>query len=209
MAGGVVITGKEFGEFDFSEPGSETFKSELIRLRGLAKEFYNSLRRDVAKNPDIGGIRFSKLGKSKSFSNSANYKKLLLFPKIKELLSSGVVISKEANRDRNKHPNIDFFYTLQTTAVIEGQPYNVTMTVYQDNRGNFYYNHGLFNGNEKTPTPIRELEPGNQELRYTASAEALNNTVPQDGEKGKDDLAVVSSVIMSSRKSGNHTRRLK
>jgi hypothetical protein len=147
--GGVVITGREFEEFDFSEPGSERFRTELIRLRETAKTFYDTLREDSANNPEIGEIKFAKRGKDKTFSNSANYRKLMLFPKLKELLASASVVSREENRDRKKHPNIDFFYTLQAQALIEGQRFNVTMTVYQDKRGNFYYNHGLFEGKKK------------------------------------------------------------
>ena len=91
-------------------------------------------------------------------------------------------MNKEANRDKKRYPNIDYFFTLQTPAIVGDHSVVVTMTVYQDNRGNFYYNHGLFDGDEKTSTPIRELEPDKRELRYTASAEVLDNNISQNDE---------------------------
>jgi hypothetical protein len=182
--GGVVVTGHEFGDFDFSEPGSEKFKSELVRLRITAKEFYeNDLEKRPASHPQIGEIRFAGKGRKKTFKNSANYKKLLAFAKLRELIQGAAVIKEEENRDRKKHPNIDKFVTLQSTAMIMGTPEVVTMTVYQDNRGNFYYNHGLFKGNEKSPVWTRALEPDqDRELRDTSSTEDVNDIITDQGD---------------------------
>jgi hypothetical protein len=49
-------------------------------------------------------------------------------------------------------------------------------------RGHFYYNHGLFEDNGKTSTPIRGLESNNQTLKHTASVEAFDDIIPDQGD---------------------------
>ena len=193
----VEVASNAFGEFDFSEPGGERFKAELTRLRRAAKDFYNNvLAGTKVEHPGLGAIKFAKTGKDKSFSNSANYKKLLLFSKLRELLESSIVIKEEENRD-NRHPGRKRYYTLQSTAMIEGLPALVTMTVYEDNQGNFYYNHGLFDGQDnvrkESSAQIRALEPGDQGLRDTASTEDSSVILRQESEKLKGEKAGDSS----------------
>ncbi|GHV47830.1 hypothetical protein FACS1894204_11630 [Synergistales bacterium] len=169
----ISVTGKELGEFNLSEPGSETYKAELKRLREKAFDYYDkTLSHDKTSHPAIGEIGFAGKGRKKTFSNSANPKKLMLFPKIRELLKTARLVKTEENLKKDKNPNIRRFFTLQNTAVIGGVSELVTMTVYEDNRGNFYYNHGLFNGDEKSSTQTWALESeSNQKLRDTSSAE--------------------------------------
>lgn len=126
-------------------------------LRDKAIDYYkNQLKNQVALHPVLGEVKFSNRGLRKVIATSADIRKLKLLPKLKELIETGTIISEKENEDKDTKPNIRRYIYLKNTAVLENAPVTVGITLYEDNNGNFYYNHNIWDedGKKEKTSPV-------------------------------------------------------
>lgn len=123
-------------------------------LRKFADQYYkqNLLGRSVS-NPDIGEVQFTRKGLEKSRATSANPLKSQLIPYLPEIISSARLISTTENRAGRPGDNVKQWHWLETDADVKGIPHRLGVTVFEDDRGNKYYNLNveISEGSKHTP----------------------------------------------------------
>ena len=133
----IIITGKEFGEFDTSTPeGKATLREKAFEhLKGLAEHnemvFCNALNADIEFT--VSGAK-----KYKKFSGNPIKSKLAI--KIKELIAGGKVFKESEERyDQTEQGNKLTYHYLKNSAFVDEQEYGVRMVIREDSNGHFHY----------------------------------------------------------------------
>ena len=144
----VDITGNEFGRYkDLNELRKKATTWYTANLQGTS--VYNPALGEIRLEKGIGrsDVRFSRKGKSKMAHTSANEKKLLLVPSLKELIEKSNFIT-EAAPTKDKHKD-EYFYYLHCSVGSGNNREYVIVTVVQDQGNNLsYYNHNVLTAAE-------------------------------------------------------------
>ncbi|THA05534.1 hypothetical protein [Rodentibacter pneumotropicus] len=209
----IVITGKEFGEFDTSTPeGIESLRSKVDKsLRQLIKSkdkvFSKALNADVY---------FSGKGIDKYISFSANPVKLYLAAKIKEIIANGKIFKESEDRyDNTAQKNKLTYHYLKTEVKVDENTYGARIVVREDHNGNYHWdlqvkddvesildginengtelllatNPGLFNTVHQAQS---ELQPNNTTLLDDVQVKNIKNAI--EYAKSLDSELIIDSV---------------
>lgn len=173
----VGLTGTEFGEY-----------KDIKDLRKKAVDWYRSnLQGTTAKNPVLGEIRlgkgfnddtvaFTKRGRGKMKSSSAQIEKLLATRYLRELIEQSNYIT-EADSYKEKHQGSHYYY-LHSSVNINNNNLIVVITVEQMPSGEMiYYNHGTYS-TEDYNKMAKKIEDTLQEALGTGVSNAGQN--PQE-----------------------------
>lgn len=133
----IVISGKEFGEFDTSTAEGKA------ALREKAFEYLKSL----ADNGDAvfckalnANVEFTKSGAKKYKKFSGNPIKSKLAIKIKELIANGKIFKESEERyDQTEQENKLTYHYLKNNAFLDEQEYGVRIVIREDSSGHFHY----------------------------------------------------------------------
>lgn len=156
----VVLTGKEFGEFDLNTDGG------IKALREVVAKHLNGLRGQAvfckALNADV---EIRKKGIKKYLSTSSNPVKLQIAGSLLDIIKNGKVFkpSTDSYDSAEKKNKIKYHY-LVTGFVIAGMEYKARLVIKQDAQGKFHYDlqvkdlsemlDGLEFGQENTPNRV-------------------------------------------------------
>lgn len=130
----IVLTGKEFGEFDTStEEGKKALREKAFEyLTGLAKNketvFCSALNANVA---------FTKSGARKFKYFSGNPLKSQMMANIKQIIAKGEKF-KESKESYDKNERLTYHY-LKTPVHIDDKEYGARVVIRQDGQGNYHY----------------------------------------------------------------------
>lgn len=131
----IIITGKEFGEFDTST------KEGKAALREKAFEHLKSIvGKKVYSKALNADVEFTVSGAKKYKKFSGNPIKSKLAIKIKELIAGGKVFKESEERyDQTEQGNKLTYHYLKNSAFVDEQEYGVRMVIREDSNGHFHY----------------------------------------------------------------------
>ena len=187
--GGVVVTGKEFGEYkDIKELRKKALQYYSEHLQGTRVENTALGRVDIDEN---GLVSFTGAGKREMKSTSAKANKLLMVKHLPKLIAHAKnITSSKAVKER--HAN-EVFYYLHTEAILNGEPVPVDITLVKRNDGSIqYYNH-ILPSEEKTKDTSVSPGPVSSEEALGAPAVDVSNpdfTVSQERHEVKGEISV-------------------
>ncbi|MDR1498840.1 MAG: hypothetical protein LBS34_00945 [Rickettsiales bacterium] len=150
--------------------------SNIKELRQKAEKYYkNNLAGSKVENKELGEIIFSHGGFEKPISFSGDYRKLLLFPYLKEIVASGKVVDDSSDtKGREKN----HWFLLKNSVVLDGKKLDVGINIRQDNNGKFYYDHFI----------VKE-KPSLANLPTNADGnEGYNNSIIKNSSNVKQNL---------------------
>lgn len=159
-------------------------------LRKAAKEWFKAnLTGKTIESQALGGpVRFATA--RKPISSSADIRKLQLFAAIPDLIANAPEVDTQPARDGA--PSVKAWHYLRGTVDLAGEALEVTLSVREDNNGNFYYNHVIESGAPSELTdPAREAGGGTEGSAYDQSVDQktdnINLTVNSyaDGPRGR------------------------
>lgn len=128
-AGKVSISGKELGEY-----------TSIEDLREKAINYYkNNLQGKTAKNPVLGDILFSRKGRDKYESFSADPNKLKMVVGLKKLLETSEEVESEDLHKPRKDGAIRFHRVAGEIKMGENPATKVKVLVWEDRNGNKFY----------------------------------------------------------------------
>ena len=184
----IIITGKEFGEFDTSTPeGMKALRSEVSNsLHKLVKN--NDKAFSKALNADV---YFSGKGVDKYISFSANPVKLYLAAKIKEIIANGKIFKESEERyDDTPQKNKLTYHYLKTEVKVDSDTYGARVVVREDHNGNYHWDLQVKNDFESILDGVNE----NGTELLLATNPGLFNTVHQ----AQSELHFDSTTILDN-----------
>ena len=197
--GGVVVTGKEFGEYrDIKELRKKALQYYKEYLQGTSVE--NALLGKIDID-DIGLADFTGSGKRELKNSSAKEEKLLLVKHLPALIHNATDISGKKS-SKESHAG-EYFYYLHTAAEIQGvkTPVEITL-IKRNNRTIQYYNHTLpsLEKGKKIESASVSTEPeslnGPSETPSIHALSSVSN-IPSEQEKSKEKSVQAKSAPLT------------
>ena len=197
--GGVVVTGKEFGEYrDIKELRKKALQYYKEYLQGTSVE--NALLGKIDID-DIGLAEFTGSGKRELKNSSAKEEKLLLVKHLPALIHNATDISGKKS-SKESHAG-EYFYYLHTAAEIQGvkTPVEITL-IKRNNRTIQYYNHTLpsLEKGKKIESASVSTEPeslnGPSETPSIHALSSVSN-IPSEQEKSKGKSVQAKSAPLT------------
>ena len=197
--GGVVVTGKEFGEYrDIKELRKKALQYYKEYLQGTSVE--NALLGKIDID-DIGLAEFTGSGKRELKNSSAKEEKLLLVKHLPALIHNATDISGKKS-SKESHAG-EYFYYLHTAAEIQGvkTPVEITL-IKRNNRTIQYYNHTLpsLEKGKKIESASVSTEPeslnGSSETPSIHALSSVSN-IPSEQEKSKGKSVQAKSAPLT------------
>lgn len=197
--GGVVVTGKEFGEYrDIKELRKKALQYYKEYLQGTSVE--NALLGKIDID-DIGLAEFTGSGKRELKNSSAKEEKLLLVKHLPALIHNATDISgKKSSKESHAE---EYFYYLHTAAEIQGVKTLVEITlIKRNNRTIQYYNHTLpsLEKGKKIESASVSTEPeslnGPSETPSIHALSSVSN-IPSEQEKSKGKSVQAKSAPLT------------
>ena len=197
--GGVVVTGKEFGEYrDIKELRKKALQYYKEHLQGTSVE--NALLGKIDID-DIGLAEFTGSGKRELKNSSAKEEKLLLVKHLPALIHNATDISGKKS-SKESHAG-EYFYYLHTAAEIQGvkTPVEITL-IKRNNRTIQYYNHTLpsLEKGKKIESASVSTEPeslnGPSETPSIHALSSVSN-IPSEQEKSKEKSVQAKSAPLT------------
>lgn len=188
----VVLTGKEFGEFDLtSEEGVKALRENAVNyLNKLAKTG------EVVYCPALkADVKFGRKNNRKFGSLGSNPIKLFMASQIKSIIAGGKIFKPSQERyDDTPQKNKMTYHYLKTAVMYQGQEYGARIVVRQDGNGNYHYDLQVNNGG--VDAIMDSLNPDNEKAELLlATSQGLFgfdehstgfNNRSQDGFDGLD-----------------------
>ena len=129
------LTGRELERF----AGPEGLPDDQA-VRGAASRFYDAeLRPRTVTSPDIGAVGFERRGREKVISSSADTTKLRLLPAVPDIIEGGKYGGRRV-AETPRRDGVVAFHWFEASVDLDGRPVRVGITVYEDARGNKFYN---------------------------------------------------------------------
>ena len=190
------------GTFDINNPNiyyqtiwakktDVTTKTDPKLMRDDAKKYLKDIvRNQNISHPRLGKIRVSSVGIKEFLHYTGNLDKLALVPHLKELIETSRVGAKE-DLTHPRKDNIIAFYPLYNDAIIDGKPYNITIKIGVDNKGNLFYTL-LFDDNNSS-------QNGETETKSSATLRATNISISQSDENVNSDGKLYQKAYVSMR----------
>ncbi|CAK7067939.1 MAG: hypothetical protein DELT_01734 [Desulfovibrio sp.] len=136
----VTLTGDEFSPYK----GTTKEKATAWYVEHLAGK--------KGKHPTFGEYKFT-TDVGKPLSNSADERKLKLFPKLREIIDSSEEVASIASaKAKHQGKNINYHY-MRTTVKLGDELLDVGLTMRQAPNGKFYYDHLLYDVDIKKSAP--------------------------------------------------------
>ena len=189
----VIVTGDEFGEYsDIKELRKKAIQYYKENLQGTSVFNEKLGKIDIDEN---GLVEFTAAGRKKVESTIAQEQKLLLVKHLPQLIREAKEIQK-ANATKERHKD-DIFYYMKNSAVIDGTPVPVHITLIKHNTRRIqFYNHAV----ETENAPVNSAEP-------VSSKEALG--LPPVGAPSKKNIPQSENNIKYSIGNDNSSESLK
>jgi hypothetical protein len=178
----VTLSGKELGDFPDTPEG-------LKELRKAAIDYLKKMRDDIGDGkeslidcPILGqkvGIRRRGILEVKNFS--ADKRKLMLIPKIRQIIGSAYEKSWEANYKKEAKPTIEGYWTLESKVELDGTPLTVDTLIEKDPEGSFHYD--FFVDRTEAKTALDSAVSATERLPNHKFDPSADSNVPQDAKK--------------------------
>lgn len=131
--------------------------ADIKTLRTAAREHWNeNIKGTSVEHQELGKIEFTSSGRGKFFSASADPDKLRLVPALKDIVANADLVRSEAHIATKPNDNIRRWYWLEANVDLGGQTRRVGVNVFEDHKGNKFYNLNA--------TP--EIQEGPQRTRH-------------------------------------------
>ncbi|MEE6074523.1 defense against restriction DarA-related protein, partial [Avibacterium paragallinarum] len=187
----IVISGKEFGEFDTeTEEGKKALREEAFNyLKGLAESGETVFCK--ALNANVG---FSSTGAKKYKSTSGNPIKSKLATKIKEIIANAKEF-KEKEQTYDANEKAMFYHYLKTPVTVNGESFGVRVVVREDHNGKFHYDlqvaesiEAILDGIDVEKATNLPSKYGESRLIQAQSELQPDNTAILNGKQVKNSL---------------------
>ena len=193
--GGVVVTGKEFGEYrDIKDLRKKAIAYYQEHLQGTSVENARLGKVDIDK---IGLVEFTGSGKREVKSTSAREEKLFLVKYLPQLIRDATDITEKAAQ-KERHAT-DHFYYLHTSATINGEAVPVDITLVKRNDGHIqFFNHvlpTLEQGNKNEPSVSARPESSKEALGTSPVDGSSTATIPPAAEEIKKNPATTLDAL--------------
>lgn len=173
----IELTGKELGEFPDTKDGKKAMREAAIA------EFDKMTAEDGGEWIKCAAIssqiELRRKSIKKIVSASADTRKLMIVPKIKEIIGSAKKVGEEKpNYDKDNYPNIVGYQTMRSPVKIDGEYLVIRFVIGRDDKGMYHYDHTVHdveaifdsaNVNELTEVSSHDLMGGNQGCTYDRS----------------------------------------
>ncbi|MGR6646786.1 LPD3 domain-containing protein [Avibacterium paragallinarum] len=190
----IVISGKEFGEFDTeTEEGKKALRSKVL------EHLTETLKGKWVKNLFLDrDIEIRKRGIKKTLANSANPLKLKALAQLEEIIKTAKG-SKDYIQDNfksDKKPNVLRYFHLENHVLVDNRPLKINVVIEEDTNGLLHYDLTL----EKNKVALDSIEPFLNTIPGTFNAKsATGNSIENlEGEcNSKDGFdAIMDSIEM-------------
>lgn len=133
----IELTSKELGEFPDTPEGKKA-------LRSAAMAAFAEIIGEWIPCRALGtSVELRKTGLNKVKSLSADPRKLMIIPRIRELIKSAAKVGYTDNYDKANSPNIAGYYTLRSPVSLADQKLAVRFVVGLDDKGAYHYDHAI------------------------------------------------------------------
>lgn len=148
-----------------------------------AKKYHDRLRYESEHGKPVvqpqldKPVRFSQQGWKKNTHAGADRRKWQLFPHLREIIESSRLVRTE--KPHGKHAKMAYAHWLESDIILDGQPLTAGFTLFEDEKGNLFYN---------IAADISETSKGKAPRSFKPSAQILDSEeLHQDGNPSVED----------------------
>lgn len=188
----IVLTGKEFGEFDL------TNKEGIAQLREVATSHLETMRDEWVDVPALAGkeesiaVQLRRKGIEHIRSYSPNPEKLLLLKNIKRLLKTAKYLDQDVNTKKSQKPSVEKYYYLYNDFVWQDQARKFVVVIEKDSQGLLHFDL-LFGKYAK-----RHFELAQKKLQALSSSNKKPVALPHDENPWNTTGSVDNNTQMDS-----------